>query len=162
MNTFEDSFYIGDKYYHIFVDSSKNEQKRIVINNKEIINEDYTLAFNSKAYIIYYPIDIDGNELVVAIDDKPIVHIYNLYLNNVSLIDGSQLDNEYLNTKLIVENGFKAFVKNNWFEILKNALLFIIFFNIASIVYDGFDLKSLIYTLLISPLFSPVFILIEW
>ena len=95
MNTFEYSFYIDDTIYNIYIDSSKDEWKRIVINNCVLVYEKYTLALNRKAYIIYYPIDLNGNELVISIDDNPIMHQYNIYLDNISLIDGTCLDEQY-------------------------------------------------------------------
>ncbi|MBQ7798850.1 MAG: hypothetical protein IJ370_00005, partial [Oscillospiraceae bacterium] len=74
MNTFKHKFYIDEKLNTVFVDSSNNEYKRIVINNKEVVNEKYTLSLNRSAYIIYYPIKIGNDELVISIDDNSIIH----------------------------------------------------------------------------------------
>ena len=120
MNTFDFVFYIGEKRYDLYVDSSKNEWKRIVLNNKELFNEEYTIAFNTKAYVIYYPIAIGDDTLVVSINDNELVHDYNVYLNNVSLIDGTRLDQEYKESQKQVEMGFKAFVKSNLLEVARN------------------------------------------
>lgn len=166
MNTFEYNLRINDKDYYIFVDSSKNEQKRIVINNEEIVKEKYTLFLNWKAYIIYYPIDIEGNELVISIDDNPIVHKYNVFLNNVSLIDGTYLDSKYKEANLILEKGFKIFAKENWFKIAKEYFWFILSFVIISIFLDGFTFKEfyikILLFLLTTPLFLLLFIIMEW
>ena len=113
MNTFTYKFYIENKPYTVFIDSSKDEWKRIIINNKEVVNEKYTLALNRKAYIIYYPINISDNEIVISIDDSPLKHSYNVYLNNVSLLDETNLDDEYLSATSTVEKGFSSFLKNN-------------------------------------------------
>ena len=109
MNTFECRFVIGEKTYNLYIDSSKDEWKRIVLNNKEVVNDKYTLALNSKAYIIYYPIEIDGNELIVSIDDNPLIHTYNVYLNKKSIIDGTDLEEKIIKSKDLVKNGFLEF-----------------------------------------------------
>ena len=113
MNTFSHKFYIDDKPYTVFVDSSQDEYKKIIINNTEIVKEKYTLSLNRKAYIIYYPIEIDKNEIVVSIDDTALNHSYNIYLNGVSLIDDTRLDERYNQAVKITENGFMSFVRRN-------------------------------------------------
>lgn len=166
MNRFEYDFYIENKKYYVFIDTSKDEIKRIVINNQEVVNEEYTLSLNRKAYIIYYPIEINGNELVVSIDDTMLKHEYNLFLNNVSLLDGSQLNDKYIAADLVVKNGLKKFIKNKGLDILKENLLYIIgiiFFMALVNVYseNEFTLRFLL-SFVIVPLFLPLIVLVEW
>ena len=166
MNTFELDFRIGEKYYYLYVDSSKDEWKRIVINNKELVNEKYTLALNRKAYIIYYPIIISDDVLVVSIDDTPLVHKYNVYLNNVSLIDNSRLDAEYKDAIKQTSVGVKKFVKNNWSSILKNNIIALIASLFAYSLWHYHTVKEFTFKFflifLIVPIFLPLFVVAEW
>jgi len=166
MNTFTYKFYIENKPYTVFIDSSKDEWKRIIINNKEVVNEKYTLALNRKAYIIYYPINISDNELVISIDDSPLKHSYNVYLNNVSLLDETNLDDEYLSAISTVEKGFSSFLKNNWFKILIENLFSILatlagFSLFFWLTLDEFIIRFLL-AFIIVPLALPIFIAGEW
>ena len=127
MNTFEYSFYIGEKLYNVYIDSSADEKKRIVINNTELINENFTLNSNRKAYIIYYPIGLGDDELIISIDDTPIFHKYNIYLNGISLLDETNFKESYDEAAAIVKNGFVNFMKLNWLETFKNNFISLIF-----------------------------------
>ncbi len=166
MNTFEYDFSIENKKYFVFIDTSKDEMKRIVINNQEVVNEEYTLSLNRKAYIIYYPIEINGNELVVSIDDTMLKHEYNLFLNNVSLLDGSQLNDKYIVAASVVKNGLKSFIKNNWVDILKENFLYIIGMIFFMALIDGYSEKEFALRFLVSfiivLLFLPLIVLAEW
>ena len=166
MNRFEYVFYINDKQYYIYVDTSQNEIKKIILNNIEIVNEKYTLALNSKAYIIYYPIKIKEHTLVVSINDKPLKHEYNIFLDGVSLINNKRIDAEYERSKIIVQKGFKKFFCNNWLEILKENILELMLSVCGMAAFWGFALKeftvkfSLVF--IIAPLLLPLFVYIEW
>ncbi len=109
------------------------------------MNEEYTLALNNDAYIIYYPIDVAGNKLVISIDDNPIVHIYNVYLNNVSLVDGTKLNDSYLAVSAVLEKGFLNFFKCNWFKIIKENFLEFIGAVVTVAVICGYTLKEFNY-----------------
>ena len=166
MNTFEISFYIDDKPYNLYIDSSKDDWKRIVINNQEIFNEEYTLSLNRHAYIIYYPINIAENELVIAIDDRPLKHIYNVFLNGTSLLDGTQLNENYLKANKLLDEGFKNFLKNNWLKILVENILALISCVVTfALMYNysqrEFNVKFLL-VFIIVPLALPAFIAGEW
>lgn len=166
MNEFDYSLYINEKLYNIYVDSSRDEWKRIVINNVELVNEKYTLTLNRKAYMIYYPIKIGDNELVISIDDAPLSHKYNLYLNNVSVIDGTILTDDYEKSKAITENGFRNFAKKNWKNILKDNLLWLIAPGVISVIIlleplDKLILRKVIAILLL-PIMLPLFVIFEW
>ncbi len=166
MNTFEHDFYVGEKLCTIYVDSSHDEWKRIVINGQELVNEKYTLALNRKAYIIYYPIEVEGNELVISIDDNPLIHTYNLYLNGVSLLDGTRLDEGYLAADSILKEGFKSFLKDNWFKILKENLIYIIGVVCFMALINGHSEKEFtvrfLLSFVITPIALPAFIAGEW
>ena len=166
MNTFELDFRIGEKYYYLYVDSSKDEWKRIVINNQELVSEKYTLALNRHAYIIYYPIIISDNVLVVSIDDSPLVHKYNVYLNNVSLIDNSHLDDKYNEAVKQTSVGIKKFIKNNWSSILKNNIIALISSLLAYSLWHYLNAKEFTFMFflifLIVPIFLPLFVAVEW
>ena len=166
MNKFEFSFHIDEKAYYIYIDSSKDEWKKISINNIEIVNEKYTLALNKEAYIIYYPIDILGNQLVISIDDNSLIHKYNIYLNKRSLIDDTLLDEQYIMANSILKKGFSHFLKNNWFIIFKENLLAIVgavitFGIICNYTLFAFSVKFLL-SFIIVPLAMPAFIAGEW
>ena len=166
MNTFECRFVIGEKTYNLYIDSSKDEWKRIVLNNKEVVNDKYTLALNSKAYIIYYPIEIDGNELIVSIDDNPLIHTYNVYLNKKSIIDGTDLEEKIIKSKDLVKNGFWNFVQNNWLKVFISQLPFFICMAVIWSVKHGFTFRGLCMVVLSACIFLvlwlPVFIIGEW
>ena len=166
MNTFSHKFYIDDKPYTIFVDSSQDEYKKIIINNKEIVKEKYTLSLNRKAYIIYYPIEIDKNEIVISIDDTALNHSYNIYLNGVSLIDGTRLDERYNRAVKITENGFMSFVRRNWMKILLQNIVYMIASVIGLSVFhcyttEQFNIRFLLIFIVV-PLLLPVFIAGDW
>ncbi len=166
MNTFELTFTIDDKRYDLFVDSSNDDYKRIVINNKELVNERFTLLFNPRLHKIYYPINISGNSLVVSIDDTSLSHEYNIYLNNVSLLDNTELDEEYTKAIEQTKNGLKNFVKNNWLTILKDNILaiFISFAGVFWLWYHSFRKFIIMFfgIFIIILLLLPAFILGEW
>ena len=166
MNTFEYSFYIEEKLYNVYIDSSDDKKKRIVINNIELINEDFTLNLNRKAYIIYYPIELGNNELVISIDDTPIFHKYNIYLNGISLLDKTDLKESYDKAAATVKNGFVNFMKANWSETFKNNFISLIF---TAFVLGGATnytvktawLKVLLIIVLVA-LTLPLFLWLDW
>jgi len=166
MNTFKHKFYIDEKPYTVFVDSSNNEYKRIVINNKEVVNEKYTLSLNRSAYIIYYPIKIGNDELVISIDDNSIIHEYNIYLNGISLTDESRLDEKYKSAQEAIEMGFLEFSKRNWIKVLKNYLIEFIIALISVSLLCAYTLKKIILffllIILIIPLAIPLFLVVDW
>ena len=166
MNTFKHKFYIDEKPYTVFVDSSNNEYKRIVINNKEVVNEKYTLSLNRSAYIIYYPIKIGNDELVISIDDNSIIHEYNIYLNGISLTDESRLDEKYKSAKEAIEKGFFNFLKNNWLKILAKYIVefgigFIGVSVICAYTWRKFKI-GLLALFLVIPLAFPLLLAVEW
>ncbi len=163
MNTFRHQFYIGEALYTVFIDSSKDEWKRIVINNKELINEKYTLYLNRNAYTIYYPIDLNGNELVVSIDDSFIIHDYNIYLNGISLLDQSHLEKDYAQANKTVETGLKAFIVQNFFRKSIKAFLFVgTFIVIKCLSQKHFNPALSLLLFLLAPIFAFLLILLEW
>ncbi len=166
MNTFECDFFIDRKLYTVFVDLSHDEWKRVVINGQEVVNEKYTLALNRKAYIIHYPVEVDGNELVISIDDDPLVHTYNVYWNGVSILDKTPLDERYTAADSIVKEGFSTFLKGNWVRILKENLFEIIgavvtLSVLCNYTFREFGLRFLL-SFIITPLALPAFIAGEW
>ena len=166
MNTFEFRFRLDNNVYDVYIDSSKNENKRIVINNCEVINEKYTLSLNNTAYIIYYPIKIGENQLVISIDDKPFEHVYNVYLNNKSLLDGSSIDEKYLQSHLKLKNGFKRFVKENWLNVLKENLIAIVSSVFCCTILLQFTILDMMLRIalafIIIPVLMPILIFVEW
>lgn len=166
MNTFSYELYINKKTYNIYVDSSKDDWKIIKINGQIVVKEKYTLSLNSKAYIIYYPIQIDGREIVISIDDNPLKHTYNIYLDKKSLLDSTLLENDYLKSNKIIKNGFLCFARQNWKKILLDNMLSFVAISVFLAIMDGYlikdiALKIIISTFLIISVF-PIFILIEW
>ena len=166
MNTFELAFYIGNTRYDLFVDSTQDELKRIVINGKELVNEKFTLNLSRRDSVIYYPIVIGDDELVVSINDEEIVHEYNVYLNNTSLIDGSILNREYEAALAQVKKGFKSFVKDGWPTLLKNNLFSIAATLLVLSAVYYYNAESIIGVLLLvlfgAPLLFGLFIYGEW
>ena len=166
MNTFECDFRIAGKLYTVYVDSSHDEWKKIAINGQEIANEKYTLAFNSRAYIIYYPVEVDGNELIISIDDNPLRHIYNIYLNGVSILDKTRVDEQYVTACSIVNKGFATFIKKSWHKILKDNLFGIIgtaitLSALCNLTLNEFGLRILL-AFMIMQFALPIFVAGEW
>lgn len=166
MNIFEYRIFINEKPYSIYVDSSKDEYKKIIINNTVVVEEKYTLALNKDAYIIYYVILIDGQEVVLSVDDNPLEHKYDIFLDGISLVSGKALDSDYAYAKANLEKGFRNFCRENWRALLKeNILSFLLsaiaLFALGIWTFDLWFIRILL-VLLSVPITLPIFILSEW
>ena len=116
--------------------------------------------------MIYYPIIIEDNILVVSIDDTPLIHKYNVYFNNVSLLDNSLLDAEYKDALKQTSVGIKKFIKNNWVSILKNNIFALIASLFAYSIWHYHTAKEFTFMFflifLVVPIFLPLFVAVEW
>lgn len=166
MNTFEHRIFLKGIPYSIFVDSSKGDEKRVIINNREIVKENCSITSFSRRHIIYYPIDINGAKIVIEINDVPLEHEYNLYVDDVSVINGNILSSEYNDALKKSNEGFKAFCKNNWRSTAKDNLFsllisFVVMFFFAYFNFDGLIVRTIL-TIVFLPLYLPIFLVAEW
>ena len=166
MNKFKYNCIIDGVTYDFFVDTSKGENKIISVNGKTVIEEEYTLSLNKQAYIIYYPIKIKNHTVVISIDDKPLFHEYNIYLDGVSLIDGNRIDKEYEQAKTILQNGTKYFIRHHTLKVLKDNLGAMLSAVLLTAVLNNYENIGIVVRLLLSfvivPIFMPLFMFVEW
>lgn len=166
MNTFEYRLIINEKPYSIYLDSSKDEWKKIIINNSVVLEEKFTLALNKNAYIIYYVICIDGHEVVLSVDDSPLEHKYDIFLDGISLLTEKALDSDYTIAKENISKGFKKFCKDNWKSLLiasigSFSVSVVAMFALGTWGFEKWYFRILL-ALLAIPVTLPIFIIAEW
>ena len=166
LNIFEYRLILNEEIFNIHVDSSRDEWKKIVINNVELVNEKYTLSLNPRAYIIYYPITLKNDEIIIAIDDRGLQHEYDIYLNGYSLLNGKEIEETVNLAKENICRGFRIFFRLNWKKQLKENIVFFAssFFALSCLGIFTIDKIPFILPVSISIFLSlhPLFMVIEW
>ncbi len=117
-NTFDYRLFIDEVPYSISVDSSDGDRKRIVVNRTVVFDDVCAGFLPPTTDILYFPFVIKNKRIVISIDDREIQHKYNIYVNDVSPIDGSSVYGDLNKAKADVSGGFFGFIKRKWKKIL--------------------------------------------
>ncbi len=164
MNVFDFRFFIKEKPCSIHVDSSKDPEVQIVINNKQAVSDSIPVRLLGNS-IWYYVMYVNGEKVTVEIDVAEPQHKYNIYLADVSQIDETPFYAELEKAKKTVNSGFKYFVKSDGKRIIKkNAIAMIL--SPTILLITGAVLKKIlafvIAMVVLAPAYLPFFVLVEW
>ena len=72
---------------------------------------------------MYFSFYIKDKYIVVAVDDRELTFKYNIFIDNVSPIDKTNIDDDYKKSLKIVCAGFKTFAKKNMLRFILQAIL---------------------------------------
>ena len=123
MNEFEYRVFIDEVPYSIHFDTHSEDYRRIVVNNKEVYYEDKNDPEFRKSEI-YVPIRIKNTVVILYVDEAgteedAIRHVYKIFVNGVSPIDGEKITDSKIAAKECIKKGFWGFMANKKI-ILKN------------------------------------------
>lgn len=123
MNEFEYRVFIDETPYSIHFDTHSEDYRSIVVNNKQVYYEDKNDPDFRKSEI-YVPIRIKNTVVILYVDEAgteedPIRHVYKIFVNGVSPIDGEKITDSKIAAKECIKKGFWGFMANKKI-ILKN------------------------------------------
>jgi len=164
VNSFEHRIFIDDIPYTIAVDATDGDRKRIVVN-KTVVYDDICASWMSpKCDIMYFSFYIKNKYIVVSVDDRELTFKYNIFIDNVSPIDGADIEDDYRKASSTLKNGLKQFVKSNCIRFLIESILLGVALPFFNLVTDGEKLTPMSFLIAgVSVIvFFPVFIIAEW
>lgn len=165
VNSFEYRLVIDDVPYTIAVDATEGDRKRIVVNTKVVYDAVCASWMGPRTDIMYFPFYIKNKYIVISIDDRELNFKYNVYVDNVSPIDESNLYDDYNEAKEIIDGGVWNFIKDNWVRILVRLLvLSIAEFPVMRLVFnqETITLESRLLVTVVAVALAPLLIFGEW
>lgn len=164
VNSFEYRIFIDNTPYTIAVDDSQGDRKRIVVNNKVVFDEVCASWMKPRTDIMYIPFYIKNKYIVISIDDRECPFKYNIYIDEVSPIDETNLYDDYNKALKIVNDGFLKYTKNNWERMIYKLIVLGVGFGGFYSVRHSIDLttEQRVLAIIIAVGFLPVFVLWEW
>ncbi len=164
VNSFEYRLVIDDDPYTIVV-ATEGDRKRIVVNTKVVYDAVCASWMRPKTDIMYFPFYIKNKYIVVSIDDRELNFKYNIYVDNVSPIDESDLYDDYKKAKEIIDGGIWRFIKTNWVRMLVTLLILsIVEFPLMQLLFyqKTVTLESRVLVTVIAVALMPLLIFGEW
>ncbi|MCQ2461864.1 MAG: hypothetical protein MJ177_00490 [Clostridia bacterium] len=159
MNSFISDFYIGNNLHRVEVLASpfKSSQK-IFVDNKPFIDHKGTLVNGH----MFYDITVENVPLVVSIRDCGLCCECNVFLDNVSIIDGARLDARKTEAEKNIEEGFSKYMLKNTGRFLKQSVIFAVLFILLYILMAGFNAMVIYAGLIAYPIAFIFNITVSW
>ena len=159
MESFLSDFYIGDNLHRIEVLASpfKSSQK-IYVDNAIAVDYRGTLVNGH----MFYDVSVENVPLVISIRDCGLCCECNIFLDNVSIIDGSKLDARKTQAQKNLDEGFSKYMLKYTGEFVRKTILFAIFFSVLCLFMVGFSFPAVFAGIVSYPIALIISVCISW
>lgn len=159
MDSFISDFYIGSNLHRIEVLASpfKSSQK-IFVDNRPYIDYKGSLVNG----FMFYDITVENVPLVISIRDCGLCCECNVFLDNVSIINGEKLDARKTQAEKNLEEGFSKYMLKNTGRYIGYTAAFAVLFAVIYILVSGFSVLALCAGLIAYPVALVIAVSLGW